>query len=189
MWFLKRTEEQKWVSGAIFNSDECKIIVDSFKNKQPILNTIIGSNQITSNDIRKSSIIWLSETDGSQNWIYEKCSNAINSINEEFFKYDLTYIETMQYTTYNQDGRYKMHVDNLFLHDGFRKLSFSINLSSPDSYDGGDLMAHYRNTPDYLKRDLGFINVFPSSLLHEVSPVTRGVRNTLVGWCCGPRFR
>ena len=31
--------------------------------------------------------------------------------------------------------------------------------------------------------------MFPSTMLHEVTPVTRGVRRSLVGWVLGPRLK
>ena len=34
----------------------------------------------------------------------------------------------------------------------------------------------------------GAMILFPSFLLHKVSPVTKGTRNSLVGWVRGPNF-
>jgi len=39
-----------------------------------------------------------------------------------------------------------------------------------------------------LSRALGSISFFPSYTIHEVTPVTSGVRYSLVGWACGPAF-
>ena len=43
--------------------------------------------------------------------------------------------------------------------------------------------------PETLKKDLGAMSIFPSNTLHEVKPVTSGVRYCLVGWCNGPRLK
>ena len=39
-----------------------------------------------------------------------------------------------------------------------------------------------------LSRATGSISFFPSYTIHEVKPVTRGTRYSLVGWACGPAF-
>ncbi|MGK0182716.1 MAG: PKHD-type hydroxylase [Halioglobus sp.] len=74
-----------------------------------------------------------------------------------------------------------------------RKLSFSIQLSHSDDYEGGDLEL-FGNTlgedPDKEKRrERGNIIVFPSYEYHRVKVVTKGVRYSLVGWIEGPAFQ
>ena len=51
-------------------------------------------------------------------------------------------------------------------------------------------------TPDNIKfraqqnaREQGSIIIFPSFVYHQVTPVTRGLRQSLVGWIAGPTFR
>ena len=70
-----------------------------------------------------------------------------------------------------------------------RKLSFSIQLTNPDLYEGGDLNIYKEKTPIQASRALGTINFFPSYVLHRVTPVTKGYRNCLVGWVSGPKFK
>jgi PKHD-type hydroxylase len=38
-------------------------------------------------------------------------------------------------------------------------------------------------------RDQGTIIVFPSTMLHRVSPITKGIRRSVVGWAMGPPLR
>ena len=70
-----------------------------------------------------------------------------------------------------------------------RKLSFSVQLSDPDSYKGGDLLLKISNEPTSVKRTRGAVIFFPSYILHEVTPVKQGVRKSLVGWVTGPRWK
>jgi PKHD-type hydroxylase len=70
-----------------------------------------------------------------------------------------------------------------------RKLSFSLLLSDDDAYEGGDLLIHIGEKPQHTKRKKGTIIFFPSYMLHEVTEVTKGTRQALVGWVTGPAFR
>ena len=56
-------------------------------------------------------------------------------------------------------------------------------------YDGGEVLL-YNTLSDSitLSRALGSISFFPSYTIHEVLPVTRGTRYSLVGWVYGPAF-
>jgi PKHD-type hydroxylase len=61
-------------------------------------------------------------------------------------------------------------------------LSFTLFLSDPAAYDGGELVI---DTPagDYTaKPDAGDLVLYPSGAIHEVRPVTRGTRLACVGW-------
>jgi len=70
----------------------------------------------------------------------------------------------------------------------FRKLSVSIQLSDPEDYEGGDLELLYGTEPQKLDRSRGALIVFPSFMLHRVTPVTRGARWSLVAWLLGKRW-
>ena len=72
-----------------------------------------------------------------------------------------------------------------------RKLSFSLQLSEDDSYEGCDLEIFGGSTrvPMAVPRARGTLVAFPSYVMHRVTPVTRGTRKALVFWAGGPRFR
>jgi PKHD-type hydroxylase len=72
--------------------------------------------------------------------------------------------------------------------DIIRKLSFTIQLTDPSEYTGGDLEFLPAIT-DKKIRQKGMMTIFPSFMTHRVSPVTSGVRHTIVGWIHGPNFR
>ena len=112
-------------------------------------------------------------------------------MNEQFFNFNIEKIESVQFTEYDESykGFYKSHVDTAFETSTFRKLSFSLQLTDSDEYSGGDLLLHTSYNPDTASRTKGTMNVFPSYLLHEVTPVTEGTRYALVGWVLGERFK
>ena len=55
-------------------------------------------------------------------------------------------------------------------------LSCTVFLNDPASYQGGELLLHIGTVPLPIKGQPGEAFVYPSTLLHEVRPVTAGVR-------------
>jgi PKHD-type hydroxylase len=77
-----------------------------------------------------------------------------------------------------------------------RKLSVTINLCDPKDYEGGNLKfdfgPHSQNERYHECEEIrprGSIIVFPSAVYHQVTPVTKGTRYSLVLWCLGKPFR
>ena len=79
------------------------------------------------------------------------------------------------------DG-YGWHVDNPFSRYGRRDLSFTVFLSDVSSYQGGVLQLQAGQNGEEFRCSAGEVVVYPSSLLHCVSPVTQGMRYACVGW-------
>jgi PKHD-type hydroxylase len=85
---------------------------------------------------------------------------------------------------YEPGMKYGPHADVAFMsaaHEGgvmhFRSdLSCTIFLGDPRSYEGGELMLHIGTRPVAIKGRPGEAFVYPSTLLHEVRPVTAGQR-------------
>ncbi len=55
-------------------------------------------------------------------------------------------------------------------------LSATVWLNPPDSYDGGELVVHLGTQPVVIKGTPGSVIIYPSTQLHEVTPVRRGTR-------------
>jgi PKHD-type hydroxylase len=76
-----------------------------------------------------------------------------------------------------------------------RKLSVTISLNDQSQYDGGNLQFDLGpHRPDRFHtcteiRPKGSVIVFPSYVHHQVTPVTRGTRYSLVCWNLGAPFR
>lgn len=140
---------------------------------------------------RSSNISWLATDDPEYDWIYATLAPVIQRVNAEHFNFDITHIMPLQFTRYDADanGHYNAHLD-LGKSAPNRKLSFSVQLSDPFHHEGGVLQFPYNRTaPEQAPRARGKIIFFPSYMLHEVTPVTKGVRYSLVGWVAGPLFR
>ena len=71
-----------------------------------------------------------------------------------------------------------------------RKLSFVLQLSDPDDYEGGNLqLLDEAGKPYIAPRKRGTIILFDSRTQHRVLKVRKGVRKSLVGWTVGPRWK
>lgn len=124
--------------------------------------------------------------------LYKKIFNKILEVNERYYQYHLTDVESFQLTKYTVGDYYHKHIDTEpLLSEGNvqRKLSFSIDLTPPEQYQGGDLNLYLNITPETVPSQLGRMVFFPSFILHEVTEVTRGERLSLVGWIRGPKFK
>ncbi|MEO1043409.1 MAG: Fe2+-dependent dioxygenase [Pseudomonadota bacterium] len=83
-------------------------------------------------------------------------------------------------------GYYGRHVDNALMGEGAARLrtdlSFTLFLTPPDDYKGGELIIHSSMGEQRIKGDAGDMVLYPSSDIHEVTPVTEGERVVAVGW-------
>jgi len=77
-----------------------------------------------------------------------------------------------------------------------RKLSLTLNLNKPGEYDGGNLKFDFGPHAGGKRfhecteiRPQGSLIVFPSYVYHQVTPVTRGTRYSLVLWSLGEPFK
>jgi PKHD-type hydroxylase len=192
MWALNKYKIESWAYvNNIFTDIQCKEIIELGKNLNIDYGTVVGKDNLIINPtIRKSKVSFFSIEKQEHHWIYAKCADLVQYANNSFFNYDLSHIETLQFTSYNQDNEYYgKHIDTLYETGNPRKLSFSIQLSESQLYDGGELLLHINEDPIVAPKDLGTATLFNSNVLHEVTPVTRGIRYSLVGWVTGPKFK
>lgn len=174
----------------LYSSYEIQKII-ALCNKLPQTQGSLSTNNKIDTSIRESTISWV-PINNETRWIYQRFTECIHKVNEDFFQYDLTKIEKLQFTRYygNQKGFYAPHTDDNVGHfyDN-RKLSFVMQLTEPEEYEGGELRLHVSRNYDAIPKEKGLITFFPSHTLHECTPVTSGTRCTLVGWIYGPKLK
>jgi PKHD-type hydroxylase len=168
-----------------FSKEECETIIKIGKEK----GLITGTTFNTINDVRKSNISWLYPSDNME-WVYRKVTDIVLNLNSRFFCFDIFGInEGFQFTNYKAPSdKYGKHVDKS-INIPVRKLSVSIQLSNPEEYEGGELKIFDRNEGIVMSKEQGTLIMFPSYTLHEVTPVTKGERNSLVTWVTGKQFK
>lgn len=162
--------------------------VDNLKNLYPSENaeTIGGDGD----EIRKSSIKWINFDDNSA-WLYEKLSNQALEANSVIWNFNLnSIIDSIQYTEYPENGgHYDWHMDIGPCPINHRKISVVTLLSDPSEFEGGDLELWTGGAFKTAPKIKGCTILFPSFLLHRVTPVTKGVRRSLVLWLGGDNYR
>jgi PKHD-type hydroxylase len=153
---------------------------------------IEGEETVTDmTSIRKSKVGWIKQNDETF-WLFERVERIAGELNALYFGFDLWGLaEGFQYTLYEGEGsHYTWHTDGSGrTPNPPRKLSLSIQLNDPAEYEGGDLEIWNGGGIVQAKREKGFLMAFPSYSLHRVTPITKGVRRSLVCWICGPQFK
>lgn len=144
-------------------------------------------------DVRRSRICWIPNNEYF--WpVYHRIKKCVSFANQVYFDFDITrFDERIQFTEYDESytGHYGWHFDiGSSSRSCIRKLSVVVQLSNPLDYEGGDLEFSMDNDL-VLKapKTQGSIVIFPSYLRHRVTPVTKGLRRSLVTWISGPPFR
>ena len=164
-------------------------------------------------DFRKSLV-----TMNGYEELYEMVRGPMQEVNSlSGWNFDITAIEEVQYTVYNgaNNDQYSWHLDSMendhlidkgsdnIQNGTIRKISCSIPLDSSEDYDGGNfefmvgiptaesLGLEFRTShispPKF--REKGSAIFFPSFTFHQVTPVTKGTRRSLVVWFRGPKWR
>ena len=191
-WYLNRYLAERWCyQEDLLSPNECQQIIDYAKTKNLSRGVVELDNKKTVSPVRESNILFLQSSDEALTWLYQKITDSIISLNNSFFRFDIDKIETLQFSEYDSKykGHYGKHIDLAYNSIHYRKLSFSLQLSEDTDYEGGDLLYHLQEEPAVAIRKQGTINLFPSYTLHEVTPVTKGVRYSLVGWISGAPFK
>ncbi len=192
MWFLASHQNEPFAFMEKFFTEDEVNKIHELGNSRPIqASAVTDVNMVAVNTtVRESHNSWIEPTTDSE-WLYRKLTDAITTINKRFFEYDIVGFDPLQYTVYNSKvkGYYGGHIDYGFDMFVNRKLSFSVQLTDPKEYKGGELMIYDRVKGLETPKDKGTIIFFPSFMFHEVKPVTKGTRHSLVGWVLGPKFK
>ena len=161
--------------------------------------TIPGTTVNNNPNARKSEVflwdIWKLDLIDLQKVIIYKLKEIFIEENKKY-KFDLDYSSiNVQYTKYQKGDFYTWHTDDDFNathknHQNVRKLSITIALNV-GSYEGGDLQLALNNQKDprTMRLEFGDVLVFPSFTQHQITPITKGIRLSLVSWVSGPPWR
>lgn len=174
-----------------FTEQEIEEIIKIGESISKVTATTVGGDgvdgQIT--NYRKSEVSWINRKENTK-WIYDRISDLAIKANSEMWNFDIwDFQDDLQYTTYYGDGgHYDWHAD-LGVGISNRKLSIVLQLSDPNDYEGGDLQMNPGGNILTVPKEKGLICFFPSFMLHRVTPLTSGLRRSLVVWLCGANLR
>lgn len=198
-------------------SEIVKILETALEEKydQELIKSVVGEGGggTVNEKIRKAKNAWLPST----HWVNGFVMHFANLANVQNFRYDLVGLDgqSSQYTIYDKGEFYNWHVDQgvstfykpisnqvhghseEIIKDHFysqaelvRKLSFSLQLSDEEDYEGGELQIMDEAEQLYtVPKKRGLMVCFDSRARHRVNKVTKGRRKSLVGWIVGPRWR
>jgi PKHD-type hydroxylase len=173
-----------------FSKEEIEQIVKKSAQYTSKDGTIIGSQEETAEAVRKSKIKWL-PNNSEWSWVYDKLAAMAVEANNTLWKFDLySIIDDIQFTEYEAGGgHYDWHVDIGPSTISHRKVSIVVQLADPEDYEGGDLELQPGNHSFAVPKKAGAVVLFPSFMLHRVTPVTSGLRRSLVLWVGGSHFK
>ncbi len=172
----------------LFLPHEIDRILNFWGDDKTIEATVSGKGE--SNDqIRKSSVMFIDNIQ-ENDWVYKKLADlAIHSNNERYWFDLLGFHQELQLTRYSEGDFFEWHLDFGTGEISARKLSMTIQLSDPGDYEGDDLQFMINQKVVSASREKGTIIIFPSFIIHRVTPITKGKRQSIVGWVSEPPFR
>lgn len=142
--------------------------------------------------IRSSTIKWIPKNNQWE-WLYDRITQLVTTANNVMWNFDLTtMLDQIQYTEYyaTQKGHYDWHIDVGSGELSYRKISIAIQISKPEEYEGGMFEIWLGGSSvQVCEKSYGTAIVFPSFYMHRVTPVTSGVRKSLVLWVGGTPYK
>tara|TARA_R100000322_G_scaffold170142_1_gene144378 strand:- start:2450 stop:3079 length:630 start_codon:yes stop_codon:yes gene_type:complete len=196
---IPRLTCQKIIEQTKFHSD---------KEQQAQIDYHLGNTKQTTKKIRDAK-----RTSFTCDWIYREVGAIVENVNKKHWNFDLHWVENLEYLKYGKDGHFDWHVDqalnpytieqnpNPNFTNRIRKLSVSVQLSESEDYEGGNLELENPfseslaidkkiNTLNTAQdRSIGTLIIFPSFVRHRVTPIKKGLRQSLVLWYLGDRYR
>lgn len=173
----------------VFSVAECADLVALAERAPAAQGRLVGN---VGSDMRRADLVWVDDLPGCD-WVMDRLTRAVAEANRATFGFDIEgFDESAQIARYGAErrGHFDWHSD---IGDGRlaarRKLTIVAQLSDPADYAGGALELQPSAHVVQADRARGAVTLFPSYLLHRVTPVTEGVRFSLTLWSHGPAFR
>ena len=150
---------------------------------------------------RNAKTAFIRSPDDNTRWFYEKLNTLIGYYNDTMFGFDLVGFDYLQYAEYDVTGKHEFHMDialdspsiiDYRINEHLRKITVVLMLNQQGvDFQGGDFQVNLSEgrVPRTVIMNKGNVLLLPSFLLHRVTPVTQGIRKTLVAWAIGPKFR
>lgn len=183
-------QDYYWFQNA-FSEEELTRLYSLLESLQYQDATTIGNQDEKISEVRSSKIKWIPQTNNWQ-WLYQKLFNMIEEANGTLWNFDLFGTnEFIQYTEYlaSDQGHYDWHQDIGPGGPSLRKVSLVVQLTDAEEYEGGDLQIWPGGNIWTVPKGKGNVAIFPSYMMHRVTPMTSGVRKSLVLWAGGQHYK
>jgi len=176
----------------IFSPKQCQMVIDKGMSlKKETAQVGMGQRPDGGYDPKKriTTISWIPFKEMTE--MYKQIESEMLRANNNHFGFEgMQLSEPAQFTHYLTGGFYDWHMDNDVLgkhQPPVRKISMTLLLSDPATFEGGELEFMSKGRTAKLKQ--GQAIFFSSWLQHRVKPVIRGERYSLVMWFGGPSFK
>jgi len=182
-----KLEDYIYVIKNAFSDDLCNKILEEYKNTYEWKATLIGQGN-TNTDIRNCQSISISNQvtieknkelrNNLDQLVFQGASSCITDYNKKFSHCKIEQDSGYELLRYSEGCFYKQHVDSFKAQPRAVSCSFVLN----DDFEGGEF-AFFNRELKY-KLEKGDALLFPSNFMypHEVMPVTKGTRYSIVTW-------
>ncbi len=178
--------------GPIFTPKQCQMVIDkglSLKSEEAGVGMGRPGGSAVDREKRVTTVSWIPFKEMPE--MYRDIEKHMLQANNNHFGFEgMRLTEPGQFTHYPTGGFYQWHMDNDVMgkhQPPVRKISMTLLLSDPSTFEGGELEFMSKGKTAKLKQ--GQAIFFASWLQHRVKPVTRGERKSLVMWFGGPSFK
>ena len=175
------------VHTSFFSPEQCEAIINACE-KPLWLQGEVDSGQVNKKlrNVRQQGLMM-----NEEGWPHTRILDLMKQANEVRFKFDVSGFmnyDAPMIMEYGKGCHYDWHID---VGKGVpnRKLSYTIQLSKPEDYEGGNLEFLGTQIKQEEFRQQGTCIIFPSFLAHKVSKVKSGTRYAIVGWVHGPTYK
>ncbi len=173
-----------------FNEEEVAELSGIFDASNNRSEAEVSDGGVIMPDLRKSTVAFIEPNEAESLPLINKLAQLAIQVNAERYRFDLMgFYESIQIAEYGKGDFFDWHSDFSVGHASTRKLSLSVQLSDPDDYEGGDLEFMINTNHVKAPRTKGTVIIFPSFIIHRVTPITSGKRRSMVGWVTGVPFR
>lgn len=176
----------------MFTPEECARVLSLQNKLYPTKSTVGDGDKAKYDPTVRAVDTYNIELTEETEWIFNKIAAAVGKANAEYYRYDLygiTHALQLLHYKATENGHYDWHIDCGNGNSATRKISVSIPLTDRGAYTGGELWINNNGSEVRAVDEQGSISMFPSYLLHQVTPVTAGERWVIVIWINGPRFK
>ena len=178
--------------GPIFSPQQCQMVINkgmSLKSETAKVGMGKKPDGGYDPDKRITTISWIPFKEMPD--MYKDIEKTMLQANNNHFGFEgMRLTEIAQFTHYRTGGFYEWHMDNDVVgkhQPPVRKISMTLLLSDPSTFEGGELEFMSKGKTAKLKQ--GQAIFFSSWLQHRVKPITQGERTSLVMWFGGPPFK
>lgn len=169
---------------ALFSKEECETILAGCIEDLWLPVKVVGEKGLHSSTRQKLR----GEVEG---FPFANIKEVTKNANDEIYDFKLLGIidqDFPQIFKYEKDDHYNWHMD-LNPMAPTRKLTFLVNLSDPQSYEGGEVEFLNVDATSTVLNEQGSCLIFPSWTTYKINPIASGKKHILVGHVHGSLFR